>query len=645
MLTTLKHHGTIKRLFLIIISSIIILSNSIAVIAATESTLLFTLSEARNMSITVIYDSEIPLIEFISPSGEKLKEGAVTEDKMKVIHAEGAINYLIPNAVRGDWYIEYDKLTNKELEVNYAPYADSISIESFKILSTNTSENTADVEFEVSFTNNSVYQYIVYAVTTDKDSLASGQKELKKGSAIAGSLVTEQINLSSLSSYDSYRLMLEVYLDSSGIEVFDTAITSETFSYTNNNAPEKISDFFVEIDLSEESLLIDWTEYSVRCDEYIAAVYTPNDLNEPMFSNTFEPGITSTSIIIDPSVEYLRVELSYRLRGVTSQLLRKDIRLDNGITVAFVTPSQTNSSQAVIEYNTDKNIKAVVTVNGATDDVQLSGSGQFSVTLSDFTNDVSISYSPESNVRFIVRRDIYSDRIAPILLLYENKTTITTTEPSYTLAGETEPGCVLTVNQQAVTLKEDGTFLHKLALSKGNNEFTITATDTAGNSSMQKINIRMGDSSAGTTTDIDKTFFMRYLPLIIAFILSIGIVACILLLSRSYAKQAPHGRPRAILTVVRNILVIISALGLEVLAYLLYKRQTASKAINTTEYAKLVEKSVQDAYQAILVFERYNTLFVTACYLFGAILLGAILLSLLLYVIKRSKENNSKEGV
>lgn len=643
-----KYHCTIKRLLIMIISTLIILSHSAAVSAETESSLLFTLSETRNMSITVTYDKEKPAIAFISPSGEKYKEGALTGDKMTVKHIEGAINCLIPNAAPGDWYIEYDKLSNTSLDANYAPYAEAIRIESFGI--ENISENTANVNFEVSYADNPVYQYVIYAAITDKDSHITGKRELAAGSAAAGSLATVDVPLSSLSSYDNYHLMLEVYLDSSGIEVFDTAITNEGFSYTNNTTPVRIDDFYTEINLTEETVLIDWTDYAVSyCDEYIVAVYTPDDLLEPMFSAVYDPGITSTSLNINTTAEFIRIELSYRINGITSEISRKKIFFNNGIAISISTPEQTSSAQAVIEYDVKSAINASVSINGDTEEIVLNGSGQFSVSLGEFSNDLQVSYSPEKNVLFIVKNSIYSDRIAPILLLYENKTTITVTEPGYTLVGETEPGCVLTINQEIAALREDGTFLHELALSNGNNEFTVISTDKAGNSSMQKINIRKGSGSANAASNAasneDPAIPKRYLPLILTFMASIIIVACIFIFSRIYNKQAPNGRFMAVLSILRNIFLILSPISLIVWAYFVYKRQAASKIINSADYLDLVDQSVQDAYQAIVEFERYNKLFIVACYIVGSFIAVILLLTLLLYLLKKYKDKKDKEGI
>ena len=638
-----KHHCIIKRLFIMILIVTFIFSHPTVVSAATETSLLFTLSEARNMSITVTYDKEKPSIAFISPAGENYEEDKTAAYKMTVRHADGAVNYLIPNAMPGDWHIEYDKLSNSSLEVNYAPYAQAISIESFEIV--NILENTAIVSFEVAYPENPVYQYAIYAVTTDKNLRVTGRREIEESSASAGSPITVDVPLSSLSSYDNYRLMLEVFLDSSGIEVFDTVLADEGFSYTNSMAPEKIDDFYAQINLSEESLLIDWTDYSRYCDEYIVAVYTPDDMMEPMFSTVYDPSVTNTSLNIDTTAEFIRVELSYRINGITSEILRKNINLNNGIAISFSTPEQTNSAQAVIEYNVKSALNATVSINGETEEIILNGSGNFSVTLGEFSNDLQISYSPDKNVLFIVKGSIYSDRTAPILLLYENKTTITVTGPGYTLVGETEPGCVLTINQEIAALREDGTFLHELALSDGNNEFTVTSTDKAGNSAMQKIVIRKAGASANTTSNESPPILIQYLPLILTLLASIIIAACILIFSRIYNKQAPNGRLIAVLSIFRNIFLILCPISLIVWAYSVYKRQEASKIINSADYLELVDKSVQDAYQAIEEFERCNKFFIVACYVTGSFIVVTLLLTLLLYLLKKYKDKKDREGI
>ncbi|NLL66877.1 MAG: hypothetical protein GX236_04150, partial [Clostridiaceae bacterium] len=254
-----------KVLVLLFIAIVLLFTASVTVSAELRSKVLFTINETRNMAISVSYSSEVPVISFIGPDGEKYYDG-VPDNKISVEYTEGVIYYMISNAMPGDWTIEYDKLSNPTLEITYAPYAEIVRIERFIVESIE--NEAANISFDVSYIDNSDFEYIVSAAITNENNTVTGQKELLKGSGSSNTTTSVKVPLSSLSSYDRYHLKLEVYLDSGGLETFDTAVTEESFSYDNNREPKGINDFYAEINLTEESLLIDWSSESVyNCQE------------------------------------------------------------------------------------------------------------------------------------------------------------------------------------------------------------------------------------------------------------------------------------------------------------------------------------------------------------------------------------------
>lgn len=624
-------------LFFLIVSALVFVS-SFTVLAELKSDILFTISETKNMAITVSYSTEVPTISFIAPNGEKFYDGA-PGNKMSVEYTDGVIYYLIPKAMPGDWTIEYDKLSNPTIDVTYAPYAEAVEIESFIIEPIK--NDTANISFDVSYIDNLEFEYIVSAAITDEDSTVTGQKELMRGSGTTNKTTSARVDLSSLSSYDNYRLMLEVYLNSGGIEVFDTMLAEESFSYDNNREPKGINDFYAEINLTEESLLIDWSSESVyNCQEYIVSVYSSADLDEPMFYSAYEPDTKSTEVLIDPSVEFIRVELYYRKNDILSNATVKEINFNTGTSISISTPEETNAAQAVINYESAGSMPVVVSVNGNTETINISGKGYFSVEIEEFTNEIQVSYSPEQNVCFVVQAEIYSDRTPPLLLLYENTSTITTTGSSYALTGETEPGCTLMINDQAFPVNEDGTFLHDLKLSAGDNMFTVIATDIAGNSAMQTINIRKSGSMPKGKSNLN---MKNFLPLIITFGLSMLLIICVLLFSKTYAKKVPEGKFKAVISAIRNVFAVITPIAFGISILMLFLRRSASEIINSAEYYNLVQESVREAYEAINTYERINNIFIISLIIFGTSLLITILLSWAIKSFNKNKMKNSVE--
>lgn len=627
-----------KVLVLLFIAIVLLFTASVTVSAELRSKVLFTINETRNMAISVSYSSEVPVISFIGPDGEKYYDG-VPDNKISVEYTEGVIYYMISNAMPGDWTIEYDKLSNPTLEITYAPYAEIVRIERFIVESIE--NEAANISFDVSYIDNSDFEYIVSAAITNENNTVTGQKELLKGSGSSNTTTSVKVPLSSLSSYDRYHFKLEVYLDSGGLETFDTAVTEESFSYDNYRKTNAIKDFYTEINLTKKSLLVDWSSESVyNCQEYIVSVYSSADLDEPMFYSAYEPDTKSTEVLIDPSVEFIRVELYYRKNDILSNATVKEINFNTGTSISISTPEETNAAQAVINYESAGSMPVVVSVNGNTETINISGKGYFSVEIEEFTNEIQVSYSPEQNVCFVVQAEIYSDRTPPLLLLYENTSTITTTGSSYALTGETEPGCTLMINDQAFPVNEDGTFLHDLKLSAGDNMFTVIATDIAGNSAMQTINIRKSGSMPKGKSNLN---MKNFLPLIITFGLSMLLIICVLLFSKTYAKKVPEGKFKAVISAIRNVFAVTTPIAFGISILMLFLRRSASEIINSAEYYNLVQESVREAYEAINTYERINNIFIISLIIFGTSLLITILLSWAIKSFNKNKMKNSVE--
>jgi len=607
----------------------VVLQAPVPAFAEKGSKVLFTLEQTRNMSIRISYETEVPIISFIGPDGAEYAEGVTPENIMTVEHVEGAIYYYIRNAAPGEWTIVYDKLSNKNIYVDCALYNEPIVIEEFTL--EEVSGDEARISFMASYYQDDYYDYIVYAAVTDEYGFVSGQKELKHGTAMANKPVSDTVSLASLTSYDNYRLLLEVYIDSHGIESLDTRLADDTLSYSNRNTPKKIEDFYVEVDLTEESLLVDWGSWAVKCDEYILAVFDPENQSEPSFMSNYTPDITRTELLIDIAAEYVRIELAYVKDGITSEICRKEIEFDTGVSFSIMTGEYTNSAQAVIQYSVPWSMEATFTVNNSSETVMLNGSGYFSVPIANFDNEITVSYSPEENVCFVIRKKIFADRIAPMLKLYENSSSIMVPDAKYTLAGETEPDCTLTVNGADVPLNPDGTFLYELTLSPGKNEFTIVSTDPAGNSAKQTIIINRAKSVPGAGDD-DIPFYRRYETLLVTFALSMAFIALVLLFAGIHGKQSEKVKDsrERLLLLLRNCALAFTIMAALIAVYMLIRSITDSQTVIAPPYYDLVLKSAQDAYDAIINYRTIRRWFVISSIAAGTGLLLTLITGIML---------------
>lgn len=78
---------------------------------------IFNIADRGNMAVTLYYDVEEPTISFIAPDGTVVSVSELLSDR-----GNKAVCYYIPDAMAGQWQMNYDKKSNDKLEVNWAPY-------------------------------------------------------------------------------------------------------------------------------------------------------------------------------------------------------------------------------------------------------------------------------------------------------------------------------------------------------------------------------------------------------------------------------------------------------------------------------------------------------------------------------------------
>ncbi|WP_312027472.1 Ig-like domain-containing protein, partial [Brevibacillus agri] len=95
---------------------------------------------------------------------------------------------------------------------------------------------------------------------------------------------------------------------------------------------------------------------------------------------------------------------------------------------------------------------------------------------------ISVSYKGGEEVAaeaFKVEAKAPTDTTPPTLTVDESAVTVN--NATYTLTGTAEVGATVTVNGEAVTVAEDGTFSAVVTLVEGANTLTVVAKDAAGN--------------------------------------------------------------------------------------------------------------------------------------------------------------------
>lgn len=624
-----------KKFILLLLLLVVMLSITNTASAASETKEVFTLDQSYHMAVSILFDKEKPIVTFTAPDGAVIKGSSLRSDS-----GDDWVQYYIPNAAPGTWMITYDKLSNTKFEINYSSYMDTISISDFSFGEIN--GNYLPVSFNVTSVSEQNYQYKVFAVITDENDSVIGERLLMEGLADLNQVISNDINIGDLSDYNNYKLRLDVWQKYGVEEAYDSKVAAGSFAVTGHSGGEVSPDFHSEVNLTDGKLAIDWSE-TAQQGEYLIAIF--NDAvskSEPFFSTEVTDGRTQVEALFDLNAESLRIEFTYNSYGQNYLTRTKTIPITgNPVEINPITEEFTNSSQAYIEYAAPKEVKAEVMVNDKADTINLNGNGKFSIELPETYNTVEINYSLDDLlIKYIVDFQFTVDSIPPLLRLPENKTAIRVQESEYVLAGVTDPGVVLKIAGSDVTINKDGTFLYTISLSDGENMIKVTSTDVAGNVTAQDVIISKVDEIVSNTTNEDsKHIVVKYMPLILSFMVSIFLLAAILLVRRGFGKTT--NRFLFILRAIRNIIVILGVLLLCSEGYCVWKYMKLRNMSSGEEYYALAKDSIDKAYQVLQDMKFYVQLLKYIGVAIGVCALLIVILSITIRLIKNRKDKNN----
>ena len=607
-----------------------------------QSRELMVLPRQAHIVVSIGYETEMPDITLISPDGTAYSEAA---GNVRVEHGENTAFYFLPDALAGQWLIRFDKKSNPTITADYAEYTPDLTIDSLVLKGVSGSQ--AEISFHTSYAKDVTYNYVVYAVLLDENRNVTGQKELDHGTARTGQEENRRISLSSLSSYENYYLELEVYLKEYGLETYDTRITDQNFGYVNEHQPEAIGGVKVEIDPAKLLFTMDWSDYKVSCDQYLAAFYTAAYPDTPLSYQSVESGYNSVIFDLPSDVHAMTVELTYIRNGVASAPYRRQIDWEKGLILSIDTPENTNSAQAVITYETDAQRNAVISVNETSQQVVLTGNNSVSIQLEEFTNEISVRCALDDMTDVIYRKSIYSDRIAPVLRFYEKVDAISVEEDHFLLTGETEPGCKLTVNGIEYPLNEDGSFLADLSLEKDENVFSVISTDPAGNQSAQNVTIYHGDVpaaaaiAAGQNGDGDG---MGYLPMFFTMLIGMSVVLTVIVTGVVLGKRRALIRGVMTVTTLRNVFLLVTGFLAAAAAFARLLAERARAAAESLAFIRAAQRSPQEAHLMLKEYENLNRIFFVLAAAAGICLAGSILFMVLNRVLKKRRNTPPNPG-
>ncbi len=174
----------------------------------------------------------------------------------------------------------------------------------------------------------------------------------------------------------------------------------------------------------------------------------------------------------------------------------------NAPSLVVTAPTTTLTSNPEVTIAGEADFDATVTVNGTAVSL-LFGAFSTTLTLSEGTHAIPVVASDAAGNTNTVTVDITVDLTAPSISISAPSDGATVAVPTVTVSGSTEAGATLVVNGLEVAVDPDGDFSVEVALAEGANTITATATDPAGNSASDSVDVTFANPVPGLEEDLD----------------------------------------------------------------------------------------------------------------------------------------------
>lgn len=592
--------------------------------AETGRTRIAKMPGGQDLTVMFSFEQENVDITFISPSGRRISKG---DEGLEFAEGELWSTYRVAEAEAGDWWVEYDKGANGEIQYSVLEESYGLWIQYVRL--DGVADEKLTVSFQADWENGDVYyNYELWAVNNQDSSLSA---KLSSGSGHANQEETVTASLNSLNS-GRYTLKLEVSRREDDVEIFDSMI-GEEFDFTNANLPEAMQGAALYLDMSNHTCRLDW--HDVRSyDEKGYQVIVTSD-SEEIYRGELDSSVTDTTIVYPADGKTLRISLSCKKKGLWSEPLVWELDLQNKEGLRTSTAEVTGEGQLVVEYAVTGERLLSLSVNGEAGQFLLKESGQLGIGLQQGQNQIYGEFEGEGGVTYVLDKLIYYDALPPEIVLYDNLDGKTFYKDHVDIIGVIEGSGSLTVNGEEYALGEQGEFCYRLELSPGENVAELKAVDSNGNASMQVLTLyREGGFTVGAAAH---TLF-EFLPLIAALLASLLVILLAFAFMRkgerkSSAEAVPAaGKKRTLAKWVcaTAVLGILEAGCVwEYVRYCLFAR--------SIKYLETAENSISKAAEYL----RYKKLFGVGA--IGGLVLFLLSLAVVIVLAKRKKKTGGTE--
>lgn len=460
-----------KRWIISFIILCVLISMAVPAAAAMEEGLWEYIETEQDLVIWVSWDVEQPTVVFIAPDGTEY-DPTQESDSTTAFVSTSTLYYSIKNAPAGQWRMRYDKLSNTELEIELQSAVSPLRIDSFSM--GEPLDSRTDVTFLVSGQDEQSYNYRISAVIDH----TGAEKELYTGYGIAGAEETVEVRLDGLSSYSAYMLKLYVWYNDGSADIFDF-VYSDSFAYTNEETDQRFSDFELSVAPADGLVYVTVPDISWLADSVMVAIFENGGAEPAMFDEYTPEELDNLQLAYDPAATEVAVEVAVSYDGIFSAPVRKTFK-PNRSAITLPDTDAINSLILPMSYSDMDRQSVDVEINGTHNGLVLEGSGSVNLTLGDDWNTVIVSYTDSAGIDWLLEREIFVDRVPPVLTMSQSYDGMTAKSDKLTLSGTVTDYYQLTVNGQAVT-PDQGMFSQELSLSTGANTVEVVASDKLGN--------------------------------------------------------------------------------------------------------------------------------------------------------------------
>jgi len=462
-----------KKILAFILLCATLMTANFAVFAEVQEKDTFYLNEQKDIVIAISWDQAKPAIVFIDPEGieynpDQSAEGTMTAENTTT----KTIYYIVQGAAQGQWRVRYDKGTNSRIDIELHEYKKGLFIENFTLGTIE--EKYLPVSFQVSGEDGAYYNYRISAMIDHTGS----EKVVASGTARVGDVKNTRANLSALSSYNAYMLKLYVWQNEDGSDLFDFMF-SPTFEFVNKAMDKYASDFKMIVCPDESLLYVGFDKLDYNVDGMLVAVFEDGG-EEPIFFDEYDRDKEEIQLAYDPAAKEVSVEVSYKVDGVNTTPIRKTAKISD-MAISIPSGEAFNSINLPMTYKGLEKQLCAVTVNGYVTELVLDGKGQSNITLGDDWNTLRIEYLDQNGVTWLIEREIFVDRIPPVLHMSQNYDGMAVSAEEVAVSGTTSDCEELLINGKSVKIEANGAFSEKIKLSKGENRVTVIAKDALGN--------------------------------------------------------------------------------------------------------------------------------------------------------------------